>query len=211
MPREFKRVLIETLAFAALGLGFALAANWVSPRGLSLTRNYFPATGKPAAGLLPGALTNVTGADRGAGGEGDWEIVAARLRGKGLHPIDGVEAAQVFQDGKAGRDLVVFVDARDDRHFEEGHIPGAYQFDRYYPEKHLPAVLAACLSATKIVVYCTGGNCEDSEFAALALRDAGVAEERLLVYAGGIVEWTAKLLPVEVGGQNSGRMRGANP
>jgi len=196
-----------------LGLVLAVATNWVSPRGLSLTRNYFPNTGKTVSNVVTGAVSTVTVTNPAvrAGGEGAWEIVAARLRGKGLHPIDGTEAAQLFQDLKSGRDLVVFVDARDDRHYEEGHIPGAHQFDRYYPEKHLPGVLTACLSATKIVVYCTGGNCEDSEFAALMLRDAGVAPERLLVYAGGIVEWTAKLLPVEVGGQNSGRMRGANP
>ena len=45
--REWKRVLAETLIIVALGLLVALAANQVSPRGLSLTRNYFPGNGQP--------------------------------------------------------------------------------------------------------------------------------------------------------------------
>lgn len=210
---EFRRILIETLGVTSLGLAFALTANWISPKGLLLARNYFPETKKIDSKSVSGGATNVPGSEHGVkpGVTSAWEVVSTRLKSKGLRPIDLGEALKLFEDRKAGRGLVVFVDARDDRHYEEGHIPGAFQFDRYYPEKHLPSVLPACLGATKIVVYCTGGNCEDSEFAALALRDAGVASERILVYAGGIVEWTSKLLPTELGGRDSGQMRGGNP
>ena len=112
---------------------------------------------------------------------------------------------------KAILPLFVFIDARDDRHYEEGHVPGAYQFDRYYPEKHLPAVLPACLTAMKVVVYCTGGSCEDSEFAALALKEAGVPQDRLLVYAGGMTEWGANGWPVEAGERQSGNLQTRKP
>src|ERR1043165_2331390 len=112
-----KSVLIETLIIAALGLALALAANRVSPRGLLLTRNYFPDTAKSGSAAIAGASTNATGTKQAPGPEAEGEMVAARLRGKGLHPIDGTEAAQLFQDLKTGRDLIVFVDARDDRHY----------------------------------------------------------------------------------------------
>ena len=139
------------------------------------------------------------------------EIAVARLKEKGLQAVDGPEAMQLFRDPQYELESIVFIDARDDRHYQEGHIPGAYQFDRYYPEKHLPAVLPACLNARNIVVYCTGGNCEDSEFAALMLKEAGVPQERLAVYVGGMTEWIAKAWPVEVGERKSGKMRAANP
>jgi len=208
MGRELKRVLLEASVVTIVGLAFALAANLVSPRGLSLRRNYFPQTGLAAAGIA--TVSNVTILARGTNPAGR-ETVVARLKDKGLRPIDSKEALQLFHDPQHEQELIVFVDARDDRHYQEGHIPGAYQFDRYYPEKHLPAVLPACLNATTIVVYCAGGNCEDSRFAAVALRDAGVAQERLFVYAGGMTEWAANGLPVEVGGRKSSKMRAANP
>ena len=103
------------------------------------------------------------------------------------------------------------VDARDSAHYEAGHIPGAWQFDHYRPESSLPKVLPPCLSALKIVVYCGGGQCEDSEFAAIMLRDAGVRRESLFVYAGGIAEWMARHLPIETGGRNSGRILPTGP
>ncbi|HWH72296.1 MAG TPA: rhodanese-like domain-containing protein, partial [Candidatus Sulfotelmatobacter sp.] len=58
-----------------------------------------------------------------------------------------------------------------------------------------------------IVVYCNGGNCEDSELAATMLRDAGIPKDKLLVYGGGMTEWTTNGLPVELGQRKSGNLR----
>src|SRR6266550_5306587 len=172
MGREVKRVLLEALIVAAIGLTFALSANLASPRGLLLARNYFPGNGTPH-GNIEGAANSKAGATSAtkAAGQSVQEIATARLKEKGLQPIDAREALQLFRDPLHELESIVFIDARDDRHYAEGHIPGAYQFDRYYPEKHLPTVLPVCLSATRIVVYCSGGSCEDSEFAALTLKD----------------------------------------
>jgi len=205
MTRELKRVLLEALILAAAGLVLALAANLISPRGLSLSRNYFPRTTETTSGA--GSTTVGTAPATNTAAHTALEVVAARLKEKGLQPIDGREAIQLFRDPQYEQELIVFVDARDDRHFQEGHIPGAYQFDRYYPEKHLPAVLPVCLNAAKVVVYCTGGNCEDSEFAALALKEAGVPREQLFVYAGGMTDWSTNGVPVEVGARKSGMTR----
>ena len=207
MGREFKRILLEALVVAAMGLAFALLANLASPRGLSLTRNYFPGT---THGSDSSANSKVTPATNGDGHVAQ-NSVAARLKEKGLRLIDREKALQLFRDPQYELESIVFVDARDDRHYAEGHVPGAFQFDRYYPEKHLPAVLSACQNATSIVVYCTGGDCEDSEFAALTLKDSGVPVERLAVYAGGMTEWVANGLPVEIGERRSGTLRGPKP
>jgi len=66
-------------------------------------------------------------------------------------------------------------------------------------------VFPACSVAQKIIVYCTGGSCEDSEFAAMMLRDAGIPNENIVVYGGGITEWT-NALPFEVGARGSGQI-----
>lgn len=207
----FKRILLETVLIAALGLALALAANQLSPRGLALTKNYFPGATKPSARTAPG--TNITATRHGtnAASVSDLEALAARLKEKGLQPLDGPAVQELFRDPRYEQELVVFVDARDDRHYQEGHIPGAYQFDHYHPQNHLPMVLPACQNAQKIVVYCNGGNCEDSEFAALTLKDAGVPLERLLVYAGGMAEWAAHGLPLEIGSRKSGNVRTGKP
>src|ERR1051325_7709976 len=212
MP-ELKRVVLEALAVTAAGLAFALAATLVSPRGLSLTRNYFPGAAATTAQAGPGPDLNVNAgapATNSAARTAE-EVAIAHLKTKGLNPGVGREALQLVRDPQYEMELTVFVDARDDRHYQEGHIPGAYQFDRYYPEKHLAAVLAACLNATKIVVYCSGGTCEDSEFAALTLKDAGLPQDHLFVYVGGMTEWAASGFPIEIGARKSGTMRGAKP
>ena len=211
MGRQLKRVVLEALIVAAIGLAFSLLANRASPRGLSLTRNYFPSSGTVHSGTDGSSNSNVNAASPATNGTGQSarEIAVARLKEIGLQAVDGKEALQLFRDPQYELESIVFIDARDDRHYAEGHIPGAYQFDRYYPEKHLVAVLPACLNATKIVVYCTGGNCEDSAFAALTLKDAGVTQERLSVYVGGMTEWAANGWPVELGERKSGKMRGA--
>jgi rhodanese-related sulfurtransferase len=121
-----------------------------------------------------------------------------------LQVVSRDEAIRLFRDPGHGHGLLVFVDARDARHYAAGHIPGAWPFDRYRAETHLPTILPISLAALKVVVYCTGGDCEDSEFAALILRDAGVPPESLFIYPGGITEWTAHGLPIETGARGSG-------
>ncbi|MDP3069732.1 MAG: rhodanese-like domain-containing protein [Opitutaceae bacterium] len=127
-----------------------------------------------------------------------------RLRQRGLQLVSRSEVVTLFRDLRYEQGLVVFVDARDDQHYTTGHIPGAWQFYHYRAENYLPAILPVCLTALQVVVYCAGGECEDSEFAAIMLRDAGVPAESLFVYAGGITDWTTHGLPVETGSRRSG-------
>jgi len=139
------------------------------------------------------------------------QSVAARLQANGLRLVDSNQVAQLYHDPRYEQELVVFIDARDDSNYQEGHIPGAYQFDHYHPENYLAAVLPVCQTAERIVVYCTGGDCEDSEFSALTLGGVGIPKEKLAVYVGGMTEWLTNGLPVEIGARRSGNIRPTKP
>jgi rhodanese-related sulfurtransferase len=216
--RNGKGVLLEAALMAIVGLVCALAANALSPRGLRLSRNYFPGSerlsipaSQPAAtGTGTSAGTNLPQAGSVKSGQ-PLETTLRRLEQHGLQPILSNEVVQLFGDPRYEQGLVVLIDARDDQHYQAGHIPGAWQFDHYHADQYFPAVLPACLNAQKVVVYCSGGACEDSEFAAIMLRDAGVPRENLLVYAGGISEWQAQGRRVETGARRSGALLEPKP
>jgi rhodanese-related sulfurtransferase len=194
---------------ALAGLVLAFIANALSPRGLALSRNYFPGqtNGAVAAPLIAPSPPAADGTNPASAAQ----LLAARLEEKGLHIADSNRVARLVHDPRYQQELVVFVDARDDEHYQAGHVPGAFQLDPFRPEQYLPAVLPACQSAEEIVVYCNGGDCEDSEFAAITLRDAGIAPQKLWVYPGGFAEWTTNNLPVEIGARNSGDLRKSTP
>ena len=190
-----RNVLIETVVVAAGGIILAIAANAVSPRGLQLKRDYFPAD--RLQGRLNGQsnqVATVTGTNVGGP-----DLLIAQLSAEGLRLTETDQATTLFRDPGFAQGLIIFVDARNDEHFQQGHIPGAYQLDHFHPERYIDTVLPACQTAQQIVVYCTGGTCDDSLQTAIFLRDAGIPKERLYVYAGGVTEWTAKGLPIESG------------
>src|SRR5262245_15502874 len=175
--RSVRAVFLEALLVGAAGLVIALAANALSPWGLRLGRNYFPdirvASTNPAAS---GTNVSTTGMPA-TGTNSPVDPTVLRLQQHGLKPITSSEVFELFRDPRYEQGLIVFVDARDDDHFAVGHIPKAWQLNHYRPEGYLPVVLPACLSAMKVIVYCNGGQCDDSEFAAVMLREAGVPGE----------------------------------
>ena len=132
------------------------------------------------------------------------------MKTNGLQLVDGGQATNLFRDARFKQNIIVFIDARDESHYQEGHIPGAYEFDPYHPDKYFAAILPICQAAEQIVVYCDGGDCDDSQTAAILLRDIGIANRKLFVYGGGITEWTNNSLSVELGARNSGKLSGAN-
>lgn len=210
MPRflqSLPQVVAEAMGVAVAGLCLALLLNAVSPRGLQLSRDYFPTAPVAGAGAVSGRTNGSAVLPTNGAAAGTVDTPATRLAAKGLRAVDFAEVRRLHDDPKFAQELVVFIDARNDSHYQEEHIPGAYSFDRYYPEKYLPLILPACLQAETIVVYCRGGACEDSEFAAIALRDAGVPAERIAVYVGGITDWMTQQMPVEIGIRGSGDIR----
>lgn len=84
---------------------------------------------------------------------------------------------------------IIFVDARRRSQYERGHVPGAYCVPRNDPQA-LAELLEHTDQAFMIVIYCQGGNCEDSIFTAedLVYRN-GIEPERVWIYEGGWEEW----------------------
>ena len=198
-----KRVLQEGALVAVIGAALAFVANGLSPHRLELTRDYFPGT--KLTSPTPVAGTNLTGAAAETTNS-PLELLSVRLRENGLQLADSNKVMQLFRDPRREQDGVIFIDARDDEHYRAGHIPGAYHFDRFHPENYLTNVLQVCLTAQQIVFYCNGGDCDDSEHAAIMLRDSiGIPKEKVFVYGGGINEWTTNGLPIELGPRNSGQ------
>jgi rhodanese-related sulfurtransferase len=201
-PAALRSLLLEAVVVGVTGLGLALLANQLSPRGLVLTRDYFGNSARRTptadAGPSPAGPTRVASDARGP---------ELGLNQDGFRTVNLDEVLRWQADPRRERGLIVFVDARADRPFRDGHIPGAVQFDPFYPEKRLTEVLAACSLADQVVIYCSGGDCTDSSLVAHLLRDAGVPVARLAVFVGGISEWKARRSPIEVGERNSGDLR----
>ena len=208
---QLGKILREAAVVAVIGAAFAFFANQFSPRGLRLTTNYFPAgarVSQVASSPWPWPLPGAKGAGNAAPtAPAASALLAARFEKEGLHLVERAEVEKLFHDPRRQQDLILFIDARDEDHYGEGHIPGAFPFDPFHPEKYLADVLPACQVADQIIVYCTGGDCENSETAALFLRDAGVPAAKLFIYGGGITDWEAAGLPEEIGARYSGNVR----
>ena len=179
-----------------VGAAIAFAANAVSPRGLVLARNYFPGG---TNGLVAAPATAPSPPPETATNQAGQVASEFRVNEKGLQLIGSNRVARLFAEARAKPGKVIFVDARNEDDFRQSHIPGATEFNPYTPEKRIGEVLPLCQAAEQIVVYCTGGDCEDSQFAAILLRDAGTPNTNLFVYTGGITEWTSNSMPVESG------------
>ena len=212
----FGKVLGEALLVALVGTALAFAANALSPRGLKLSQNYFLTGAKAMATNQPAALTTVTDSTNPPAGTNVSAIAPTpvsvpRLVENGLQSVDSVQAFRFYHDPRREKDLLVFVDARSEESYQRGHIPGAYQLDPYHPEKYLLEAMALGKAAEVIIVYCTGGDCEDSELSAMLLRNVGVPNQKLFIYTGGITDWTSNRFPLETGARKTKKASDPKP
>ena len=199
--------MLEGAVVAGVGVILSFIANAVSPRGLALSRDYFPGAIRPGSSMA--ASTNASIVSAATNAAAATQLIAARLAAKNLRMVDLEQARELYFDPRYQHGGVVFVDARDDGLYQAGHVPAAHQFDHYRAPNNLAAILPVCAVAEQIVVYCNGGDCEDSEFAAVTLRESGVPNEKLHIYGGGFTEWSTSGLPVERGARGSGLLREA--
>jgi rhodanese-related sulfurtransferase len=220
MRRVALRTCLEAMGLIALSVAVGIAGNAWGESGIALGKDHLrrqrPAPGDgplardqsldaaaadPAVAGKPEVLSNIA-----VGAESDPHAGATTFSRNGFQfiTLEGVRALFEGSEYRQESGLHVIIDARDEDHFREGHIPGAYQLDHYRSERFLPELLPICLTANRIVVYCNGGECEDSMLAAEDLMLEGVDPVALFVYEGGIVEWREAGLPIEIGPRNSG-------
>jgi rhodanese-related sulfurtransferase len=113
--------------------------------------------------------------------------------------INGDDVMQLHRGG------ALFLDARRTSVFEEGHIAGARSFsvwesdvddkvNNLYSERSDPAQ-----QNLPIVIYCSGGACEDSHM--LAQKLWGIQFNNVYVYKDGFPDWQKRGGAVRTGGQ----------
>jgi predicted sulfurtransferase len=82
---------------------------------------------------------------------------------------------------------VLFIDARNDDEWNEGHIPGAIHIFPEDFQKHIPEIISLPRDK-RIVAYCSGGpECPLSHEICDQLANFGF--KRLFIYFGGWTEW----------------------
>lgn len=111
--------------------------------------------------------------------------------------IGGEDAEALHKEGR------LFLDARRSSVYAEGHIPGARSFPVW--ESDIDGRVKAFFDEgldqnAPIVIYCSGGDCEDSHMLAEKLYMVGF--NALYIYKDGFPGWTKRGLAVT---------KGANP
>lgn len=183
-----KKTLLEFVIVGAVGVVLGFCANGLRASGsIVLGKNYFFTGSQPEPVSDPA---------------------------KASHPkhkfqtITFEEVLEAFNDGGMVDGTCVFVDARNDQLYQDGHIPGALQADHYRLDEYIEAVLDAVDMAEKVVVYCNGGDCEDSIYMCQDLIEFDVSSDRLFLYEGGWNEWELNGQPVATGGEPRATERG---
>ncbi|HKA37814.1 MAG TPA: rhodanese-like domain-containing protein, partial [Thermoanaerobaculia bacterium] len=111
--------------------------------------------------------------------------------------IGGDDAEALHKEGR------LFLDARRSSVYAEGHIPGARSFPVW--ESDIDGRVKAFFDEgldqnAPIVIYCSGGDCEDSHMLAEKLYMVGF--NALYIYKDGFPGWSKRGLPAN---------KGANP
>ena len=149
-----------------------------------------------ALAVVAGTISNVTaGPTRRLAWIAEWKLPAPTPRPSpgAATTIEIGSAEAVAEHGKG----TLFLDARRSEAYAEGHIPGARPFPVWESETDpkIVELMSEFPPGARIVVYCTGGKCEDSHLLRGKLLAAGYTD--VLVFKDGMPGWEAAGQPVE--------------
>ena len=210
--------VLKSVAWEAAGLllvaaAVGLTANAARGRGLVLTRDYFPkaparvasVAPSPAAEPAPWRPTATAPAVAPPAASAPASAKSDALANPGAQELTLDQVLECFHDPKnVPREVgssYLFIDARDDETYQAGHIPGAVQLDHYYKDRYIPELVPLLNAAEHIIVYCNGGDCEDSILVCMDLLDLGTPPRKLMLFRGGWEAWTKANLAVETEGR----------
>ena len=190
MP-AIRKTILEAVLLSVIAFAVAAGANAVRPKGaLKWNKDHFPKRRLHVE------------QKQELYGNNETEQIAEQTGDQPKHDYQTItfeELEEIFNDPDPETGAVVFVDARNDAAFEAGHIPGAIQCDRYYLEDYIEDVLDYAYDADQVIVYCNGGECEDSMYLCGELMEFDVPYESLYLYEGGWKEWMDHDMPVATG------------
>lgn len=149
----------------------------------------------PASSSSPSGLTSRVPAPAAAASPDDL-LARFPAHGQPFVEISGEAAAWLHARG------ALFLDARRTRDFAQGHVAGSRSFPVWESEVVKERVESLVAEGREgrlpVVLYCSGGDCEDSHLLAQTLFGAGF--ENLLVYRDGFPDWVARGGAVSTGG-----------
>jgi len=197
------RTILQIVLLGAVALALGVVANTVRGSGsLKWTKNYFDrgeAIVAAEQAALPPTPAQQQGEDAQQEGDAAETSPPSTLPSHNFNTVSLEDVIQIFQSPDTANGLNVFVDARTEDAFAEGHIPGAIQCFPFEIEKCIDEVLQYTSAAFKVVVYCTGGDCEDSIFMCRELVEAGLAYDNIYLFEGGWHEWSESGQPIQTG------------
>lgn len=195
--REIWRTLYGAFFLLILGCVVGLAANGARGRGqINLFHSYMPSM-TPAPRPAPATQTATDPQAASEPGHGSTAQPDGALDAPyTLLGFDEVKA--IYEDEARVGMLDVFFDARDSAPYRRSHIPTAVQFFPY-DSGFFANVALQYLGAERIIIYCNGGQCEDSILAAQELERLGFLRAQLHIYKGGWEEWHAAGMPLTEG------------
>ncbi len=192
-----KSVVLQMIVIAAIGAGAGLADS--ARRPITLGRvapdgpfeNTTPNTAPPDVNPtmpVPVKPTAAPTPDLKPGDPG-WTQTPKEALPKGQITLD--DAKRLFDSSAS------FVDARRKEDYELGHIKGALRLNLKSFENGDPPLLAMIPRESFVVVYCSGGHCDESEHVAEFLSNSGY--KKVYVIHDGYPGWNAMHWPVELG------------
>ncbi len=188
-----KDTLVSMVVVVVVGCAIGLGYNAIrSGQKINIERNYFKVIVVDTdTTTLPDEPAKVPTDDDSEGGF--------------QHPFIPVTVEEVMDiyESSAITGEAIFVDARDQAHFEEERIPGAYNISNYNVDEDFALVEEYLDGPEIIVVYCGGGKCEDSIFLATELVDRGIPMDKIRLFEGGMKAWLNENLDVEQGPANN--------
>lgn len=194
-----KRIVLPILVILVFGTAAGLGFNQGrSKNRINLSRNYFAVAGgtKPPQNITS---TDPADADDPTNGDSDGTASGESALSHPFTPVTLDEVVELYLSEEYLAGKIAFVDARDEKHFAEEHIIGSIHIDNYNADQMYDDARDALMTASTIVVYCGGGDCEDSIFLASYLTDRGIPIEKIRLFEGGMKAWLNDNLEVEQG------------
>ena len=161
-----RKTIQEIIILVGISVTLAMVVNFLSPKGIALVGQWD--TSKGVITAIPN-------------GSEDWKP----------EEINSVaRAKEIFDNGN-----VLFVDARSQDNYEDGHIPGAVSLPVGQFDEQIESFLDQNSPDRRIVTYCSGRTCEDSHNLARLLSDVGFTH--VSIFIDGFPGWEAQGFPIE--------------
>jgi rhodanese-related sulfurtransferase len=124
---------------------------------------------------------------------GDWSVEARFSDAAGESPVIALDRARHLFE----QDAAVFVDARPESRYSQGHIRGALNLPWQDADRFSFETAGRLEGAKTIITYCDGEDCEPGHELALFLKTKGIENVRVLV--DGWSAWQEAGFPVAIG------------